>query len=152
MLHVYKTQNSGRVYCPQGHLMQYRGISKASWRCDRGQLGHSQRFQSTGVQRYQCEECDFDYCDACHKALASMLICAAVNVFCILCLLRCVCKQNVISSSVLRLVQMCLMHSCSIKEIHVHNMMIDKLVMYVFCMTVSAVYMHVCLNVFTHAW
>jgi hypothetical protein len=81
--------------CPDGHMLQFVGVSEASdWYCD-GWDGDGDcklgMFASTSwVPRYQCEECNFDVCNRCYDAMV-MYVCYVCMYVCMrVILIRCV--------------------------------------------------------------
>lgn len=66
-----KTQETN-VHCPKQHPLRALRLSRDNgWVCDgakggrRCARGMLKTFQSRGVERFRCDECDFDMCDMC---------------------------------------------------------------------------------------
>eukprot|EP00929_Paragymnodinium_shiwhaense_P083220 TRINITY_DN44261_c0_g1_i1.p1 TRINITY_DN44261_c0_g1~~TRINITY_DN44261_c0_g1_i1.p1 ORF type:complete len:275 (-),score=24.73 TRINITY_DN44261_c0_g1_i1:204-1028(-) len=74
------------VCCPKGHVMTYLGTSRDDgWACNgryrpRGCKGGSQTFyQSKGLARTRCNQCDYDLCTRCRDEEVAIAAAAAAE-------------------------------------------------------------------------
>eukprot|EP00747_Dinoflagellata_sp_TGD_P033370 gnl/TRDRNA2_/TRDRNA2_136568_c0_seq4.p1 gnl/TRDRNA2_/TRDRNA2_136568_c0~~gnl/TRDRNA2_/TRDRNA2_136568_c0_seq4.p1 ORF type:complete len:208 (-),score=32.60 gnl/TRDRNA2_/TRDRNA2_136568_c0_seq4:62-685(-) len=63
------------IRCPKGHVLKFMGLRDTGWACDGdkqpgGCKGGIRRFhESANMPDYRCDECNWDLCEHCYKAL-----------------------------------------------------------------------------------
>lgn len=64
-------RRAGAKHCSNGHPLIPLGTTKnTGWVCNKIDEGCKRGDKTKGVNRYRCEECDYDLCDICHQANA----------------------------------------------------------------------------------